>query len=292
VTRVALIGLGEVGRIFAEDLAPRHVLAVWDVAFADRNSTASRNAAALGLPPSPDAPGAVAGARVVVSAVTAGNCVAAAGSAAPGLEPGSWFLDLNSASPGHKREAAERIEAVGGCYVEAALMSPIGPRRLGSPFLLGGPHAQRFAEVAPELGLPDVTPVSADVGRAAATKLCRSVVVKGLEALLTEALLSARRLGVERDVLDSLPNILPPADWEALAGYFISRSLEHGTRRAEEMVEAAATVSEAGLEPVMARATVTRQRWAARFGDARTAAGDGSTIALLDAVLEAAEVEL
>ncbi len=282
MTRIALIGLGEVGRIFAEDLGPHHELTAWDTAFAEETSTASRNATELGLNPAPDAVAAVGGAAMIVSAVTAGSCVRAATAAAPGLSAGSWFFDLNSASPGHKREAAEIVEAVGARYVEAALMSPIGPRRLASPFLLGGLHAEEFTCAAAGFGLGDVTAVSEDVGRAAATKLCRSVVVKGLEALLTESLLTARRLGVERDVLDSLPNILPPADWEAVAGYFISRSLEHGTRRAEEMAEAAATVAEAGLEPVMARATVTRQHWAAQYPTARHA---GSTVAVLDAVL-------
>ncbi len=163
-------------------------------------------------------------------------------------------------------------------------MSPIGPRRLASPFLLGGPHAQAFATVAAGYGIGDVTVVADQVGRAAATKLCRSVVVKGLESLLSESLLAARVFGVERDVLDSLPNILPPADWEAVAGYFISRSLQHGRRRSEEMEEAAATVAEAGIEPHMARATVERQRWAAQFPQAIEA---GTTIGMIDAVLAA-----
>jgi 3-hydroxyisobutyrate dehydrogenase-like beta-hydroxyacid dehydrogenase len=127
-----------------------------------------------------------------------------------------------------------------------------------------------------------VTVVSDEVGRAAATKLCRSVVVKGLESLLTEALLAARVHGVEREVLDSLPNILPPADWEAVAGYFISRSLQHGRRRSEEMEEAAATVAEAGIDPWMSLAAVERQKWAAGFPHAIEA---GSTIGMLDAVL-------
>ena len=104
--------------------------------------------------------------------------------------------------------------------------------------------------MARTFAIDDVTVASDEIGRAAATKLCRSVVVKGLESLLTESLLAARVHGVEREVLDSLPNILPPADWEAVAGYFISRSLQHGARRAEEMEEAAATVAEAGHRPV------------------------------------------
>ncbi len=286
MTRVALVGLGEVGRVFAEDLrTPTAVeIRAWDIAFADDSSPAARNAADLAVPKGSSATDAVAGADLVVSAVTAMQCVAAAESVLPGLAPGAWYFDLNSSSPGHKQAAARAVDAAGGRYVEAALMSPIGPRRLDSPFLLGGPHAADFAQAAAGFGLGDVTVIGDTVGRAAATKLCRSVIVKGLESLLAESLLAARVHGVERDVLDSLSNILPPADWEAVAGYFVSRSLQHGRRRAEEMEEAAATVAEAGVEPVMSLATVQRQRWAAQFPTARTADG---TIAMIDAVLAA-----
>jgi 3-hydroxyisobutyrate dehydrogenase-like beta-hydroxyacid dehydrogenase len=286
MTRVALVGLGEVGRTFAEDLRLAGIrdLTVWDTAFADPASPASRNATELGLATSGSAPAAVAGADLVVSAVTAAQCVAAAESTVPGLTSGTWFFDLNSSSPGHKQAAAAAVDATGARYVEAALMSPIGPKRLLSPFLLGGAYAAGFASAAAAFGIGDVTVVSDDIGRAAATKLCRSVVVKGLESLLTESLLAARVHGVEREVLDSLPNILPPADWEAVAGYFISRSLQHGLRRSEEMEEAAATVAEAGVDPWMSAAAVERQRWAAQFPDAATA---GSTIGMVDAVLDA-----
>ena len=286
MTRVALIGLGEVGCTFAEDLRAAGIrdLTAWDTAFADPASSASRNARELGLATAGSGPAAVAGADLVVSAVTAAQCVAAAQSVLPGLVAGTWFFDLNSSSPGHKQAAAAAVDGAGGRYVEAALMSPIGLKRLHSPFLLGGPHARDFAAAAPTFGLGDVTVVSDDVGRAAATKLCRSVVVKGLESLLTESLLAARVHGVEREVLDSLPNILPPADWEAVAGYFISRSLQHGRRRSEEMEEAAATVAEAGIDPWMSAAAVERQRWAAQFPQAIEA---GSTIGMVDAVLAA-----
>ena len=136
-------------------------------------------------------------------------------------------------------------------------------------------------------GLSNATAYSTEVGRAAATKLCRSVIVKGLESLLAESMLAARHYGVEREVLDSLPNILPPADWEQVAAYFMSRSLQHGQRRSEEMQEAAATVSDAGVTPWMSEASVLRQRWAAQFPDARD---DTDLLAMVDAVRRAAEL--
>jgi 3-hydroxyisobutyrate dehydrogenase-like beta-hydroxyacid dehydrogenase len=274
MTRITLIGLGEVGTVFAEDLAARGQsgLVAWDTAFADPGSPATRAAAALPVVTAESAGVAANGAGLVVSAVTAASCPAAAAAVAPGLSPGAWFFDLNSSSLGHKQQAARAVEQAGGRYVEAALMSPIAARRLASPFLLGGPHAAEFASAAGRWGLSDLTVYSQEVGRAAASKLCRSVITKGLESLLTESLLAARHYGVDKEVLDSLSNILPRADWQEVATYFISRSLLHGRRRSEEMAEAAATVEEAGVEPLMSLAAAERQLRTAGHAGALTGA--------------------
>jgi 3-hydroxyisobutyrate dehydrogenase-like beta-hydroxyacid dehydrogenase len=97
------------------------------------------------------------------------------------------------------------------------------------------------------------------VGRASAVKLCRSVLTKGIEALLTESLMAARRYGVEADVLSSLGDMLPLPDWTKTANYMVSRTVLHGKRRAEEMREAARTVAEAGIEPLLSERIAERQ---------------------------------
>ncbi|MDZ4375503.1 MAG: DUF1932 domain-containing protein, partial [Phenylobacterium sp.] len=176
--------------------------------------------------------------------------------------------------------AAEVIEAAGGCYVEAAVMSPIAPRRIGSPMLLGGLHAAAFLKRAAPFGFTGAEVYSERIGQAAATKLCRSVMIKGVEALLTESLLAARHYGVEQVVLDSLSDLLPLPDWPKTARYMISRSLEHGARRAEEMQEAARTIEEAGVRGVMSRAIAERQAWAAGHRDALST----DLAAMLDAI--------
>jgi 3-hydroxyisobutyrate dehydrogenase-like beta-hydroxyacid dehydrogenase len=213
-----------------------------------------------------DAADAVSGAGLVVSAVTAAQDVEAARAAAAGMARGAVFLDLNSCSPSSKIEASRPVEAAGGRYVEAAVMTPIEPKRLTAPMLLGGPHAEGFD--AKGYGFTGARFYSATLGQAAAAKLCRSVIIKGMEAILAESMLSARSYGVEADVLASLPDLLPGPDWPRLARYMISRSIEHGVRRAEEMREAARTVADAGIRPLMAAATVERQEWAPQFSGA------------------------
>ena len=225
---VALIGLGEVGRVLAEDLADGCTLSAWDTAFANPESRAARNARELPVRVAAGAAEAVGSAELVFSAVTAANDLSAARDVATGIARGAWFVDVNSASPAQKREAAALIDAAGGRYVEAAVMSPIHPLRIKAPMLLGGPHASEFVDVAGGLGFSGVQFFASSVGPAAATKLSRSVVVKGIEALLMESMLTARTWGVEQQVLDSLANLLPGADWTELADYMIRRSIEHG----------------------------------------------------------------
>ncbi len=260
---VALIGFGEVGRIFARDLRREGVahISAYDPLFGQADSPPRRSAEETGVELAESAPQAAMGAGLVISAVTAAQAMAAAQSVIGGLGQGAFFLDLNSASPGVKAAAARAIDAAGGRYVEAAVMSSVPPKGLRTPMLLGGPHAKDFLEYAASLDL-DARVFADVVGSASATKMCRSVMIKGVEALLTECLLTARHYGVEGTVLDSLSDLLPHPDWRKQAAYMISRSLVHGKRRAEEMREVAVTVSEAGVEPLMSRSIAERQDWA------------------------------
>jgi 3-hydroxyisobutyrate dehydrogenase-like beta-hydroxyacid dehydrogenase len=269
LAKISLIGLGEVGSIFAEELQALGAegIRAYDPLFADPQSRPSRHAARLGVETCASAAEAAGEADLVISAVTAAQAGRAAEAAALGIDQGAYFLDLNSASPGTKAAAGQAIEAKGGRYVEAAVMSPVPGKGLKAPMLLGGPHAKAFLEFAEPLEL-NARFCSERIGQASATKMCRSVMIKGTEALLAECLLAARHYGVEEAVVSSLGDLLPDPDWRKKAVYMISRSLVHGRRRAEEMREVARTVKEAGLEPWMAEATVERQEWAAAVAQA------------------------
>jgi 3-hydroxyisobutyrate dehydrogenase-like beta-hydroxyacid dehydrogenase len=263
-SRVALIGFGEVGQTLGADLiAAGAAVTAYDIVFANADSAPSRALPKVAVRAATSAFDAVTDADLVISAVTAAADVDAARSAAPGLRAGTFYLDVNSVSPGMKQACAQVIDDAGGRYVEAAVMTPIAPKRIASSILLGGAHADAFLERARLLGFTGAKPFSPVIGQASATKMCRSVIIKGVEALLCESMLAARHYGIEKPVLASLSDLLPVGDWEKLARYFISRTLEHGTRRAEEMREAAQTVAEAGVTPLMALATAEREDWAA-----------------------------
>jgi 3-hydroxyisobutyrate dehydrogenase-like beta-hydroxyacid dehydrogenase len=283
--RIALIGHGEVGQTLATDLRSARVadISAWDCLFPVPASAPIQAARASGhVRIASSMADALIERTIIISAVTAANCIPAAREAAASMPSGAYYFDLNSVAPATKRAAADAVEAAGGRYVEAAVMSPIGPKRIASPVLIGGNHADRFAPLAHAIGFTGIRVFDTRLGRASAAKMCRSVMMKGLEALLTEGLLAARHHGVEAAVLESLHDLLPSADWESIANYMIGRSQQHGRRRAEEMREAALAVGEAGIEPLMSLACAARQDWAAGHRPAREPADLSER---LDAVL-------
>jgi 3-hydroxyisobutyrate dehydrogenase len=262
---VALIGYGEVGRIFASALASAVAgVSAYDVLIMDESwaATAHARAAEAGVLLASNTGDAVATASLVISAVTAASTAAAARQIAGACRSGTFVLDVNSASPHTKAACAEAVARGGGRYVEAAVMSSVPPHGIRVPMLLGGPYASALQPTLAALGF-DANVGSTSYGIVSAIKLCRSVVIKGMEALAIESLLAARRYGVEREVLASLAETFPGLDWERQATWFWRRVVQHGRRRAEEMREAAATVEGVGTEARMAMATADLQAWIA-----------------------------
>jgi 3-hydroxyisobutyrate dehydrogenase-like beta-hydroxyacid dehydrogenase len=202
---------------------------------------------------------------IAFSAVTSSSALEAARQTAPFLVPRHIYADLNSVSPSLKREIAEVVGASGAGFVEAAVMAPVLPYGHKVPMLLGGGAAQPFADTMTPLGMRLQVLASARVGSAAAVKMCRSIVVKGLEALMVECVLGASRYDAGDLVFASLDESFPGIDWKKLADYMTGRVVVHGERRAREMEEVADALRAIGIDPIMAEATMRRQDWSARL---------------------------
>ncbi|MDE1914818.1 MAG: NAD(P)-dependent oxidoreductase [Sphingomonadales bacterium] len=252
---LALIGFGEAGETFA-------AAAGWDESHAavhDVRLARLDHARDLGLATG-DAALALAGAQLVLCLVTADQVLEAARACAPHLGPGAIWCDGNSVAPGTKREAAAVIEAAGGIYVDMAILAPVNPARLKVPLLLAGVAASRAQGLLAAAGFTNIRVVGDEVGRASAIKMIRSVMVKGVEALTAEMMLGAQQAGVVDEVLASLDASDKPAPWGEKAAYNIERMVTHGARRAAEMEESVRTLEGLGIEPLMTRGTVARQR--------------------------------
>lgn len=260
--RIALIGFGEAGSILGADLVEVGCeVSMYDILLDNAKTRAAMLARAeqVHVRAHDSFAGAVTGAELVISAVTASSSGDVAALAGQHLRAGQILLDINSVSPGKKQSSCRAVEASGADYVEAAVMAPVPPYRLKVPMLLGGRRAESLASQLSRFGM-SAQPISEEIGVASAVKMCRSVVIKGLEALTVESMRAARHFGAEKQVLASLNETFPGMGWDKdLPDYLISRVAEHGRRRAAEMREVARTLEDAGFESTMAAATARLQ---------------------------------
>ena len=255
---VALIGFGEAGETFARAGEWRGRATGWDLLTTRRAIMPE-----CGVAASASAADALAGAELVLSLVTADAALGAAQECAPSLPKGGIWCDMNSVAPGTKRAAAQAIENFGGAYVDVAVMAPVD-KQLAVPLLISGPEAGRAEDLLRRLGFTETRIVGEEIGRASAIKMIRSVMVKGIEALTYECAAAADEAGVFEEVMASLDASERDWNWTRRVAYNRERMETHGVRRAAEMEEVCRTLSELGVDPVMSRGTVIRQRDAAK----------------------------
>ncbi len=259
--RVSFIGFGEAGQAVASGLRDEGIerIAAWDILFPVPEGARLKAAGqSMGVRLAKSAADAVRDTDLIVSAVTAASSFEAAQSVAAHLAGNPYYLDINSVSPGRKQATAKLLEGRAR-YIDVAVIAPIHPARHKTPLLIAGPYAEAVSPLLRELEM-QLTVVGPDTGQAAAIKMIRSVMIKGIEALTLECFLAAVRAGVLEEVTASLKNNYPTLDFTKIADYNLERMASHGERRAAEMEESAATLRELGLDPLMVDATVARQR--------------------------------
>ncbi|MFN6980747.1 MAG: DUF1932 domain-containing protein [Brevundimonas sp.] len=246
---VAFIGFGEAAQAFVEgwgDAKPRDLRAFDRKTTHDDTRAAKRadysNWSVLGAESLAQA---LDGAETVISLVTADQSAEAARTASARLAPGALYFDMNSVAPDTKRAAEETIAAAGGRYVDVAVMSPVRPALLSAPLLVSGPNAESGAAALTALGFK-ARIVEGGVGAASAIKMIRSIMIKGMEALSAECILSAYAAGVQDEVVASLEASDPAFDWRRRLDYNLDRMMIHGARRAAEMRESALTANGLG----------------------------------------------
>ncbi len=263
---LAFLGFGEAAQAFVEGwggAAPAQL-----VGYDRKTDTPSTRDAKLaefaahGVRPYKTLAAALGRADIVVSVVTADQALNAARAAAMAIRPGATFFDLNSVAPATKKAAQAAIVGSKGHYVDVAVAAPVRPALLKVPMLVSADDTQAAVDQLAALGF-NVRPIAGGVGRASAIKMIRSIMIKGMEALTAECVLSAYAAGVEDEILASLDGSFSGFDWGKRADYNLDRMIVHGRRRAAEMVESSATARELGLSGGMAAATAD---WQQRIG--------------------------
>ena len=243
---VAILGIGEAGGTLARDLIAKGIqVRGWDPN--PRNLPEKLEFATSN-------PDAVFGADIVLSVNWASVAEAVAAEVAPALQPGQLFADMNTATPQLKREIAPIIDKTGALFVDAALMDPVPPKGLGTQDYASGSGAKQFAEVMTPLGMP-VTYLDAEPGDAATHKLVRSIMYKGVAAVIMECLEAAEALHMTEYARTQMLKIIYD---EPMIDRFVTGSIKHAKRRVEEMEAVVEMLNSISVSSFTSQAAVQR----------------------------------
>jgi 3-hydroxyisobutyrate dehydrogenase len=292
---IALLGFGEAGSAIARGLcseggwrgpskpgdnAPRRVIAIDTALDKDARGTALGKAArSLDVAIEGTYTAALGEADLVISAVQGEFARDAAAAAAPLLKKGAHFLDLCTITGKMSDEDRAEIETAGGRYVDIAVMGGFFSQGIKAPMLVAGEDAAAAVAWMNANGFV-ATLLGPKPGSASSVKMLRSVLVKGLEALGVEALVTAQRQGILEEVLGCLGD----ADDMTLSGFIgmlVQTHIVHAHRRWEEMGLVAQTLRETGVDPLMTEAIERSHR---RSVDAHIAPADGQVPSLEEAL--------
>jgi 3-hydroxyisobutyrate dehydrogenase-like beta-hydroxyacid dehydrogenase len=261
-TAIGVIGLGEAGAAIAAGLQETGQAKVvgFDVRLDVPAVRERAERSGIGLATS--LADLAASTDVILCLTHASTALSVAESIAEHLTDEHVYSDWNSGGPKLKEDVARVVTATGAGFVDGAVMAAVPGPRHEVPVLLSGAAAARFVAVTAGLGM-NLEVVGERPGQASAVKMLRSLLVKGLEAVILECLVAARRYGAEERVLSSMNGSLPMNDWSELASYLTTRTYLHSRRRAEELGQVAATLREAGVEPMVAAGCERRLLWMA-----------------------------
>ena len=284
IKHIAFIGFGEAGWNFSAGLRetnPDLRISAYDIRFPN-DPEAREKAAALNVETANAVDASIAEADIVMSFVVAMASVEVADASAAVMRAGQIYVDCNSTSPQMKQKVEVAFVGSPGKMVDSAVMSGLPGNRHRVPMNLSGPGAEDAAEKLNALGCV-ATAMGETVGAASALKMMRSVMMKGIDALLLECIQGARHYGAAEAALASMADAYPGTDWVARAPKSLSRASEHAVRRASEMREVAETLRAVGVEPLMAEATSRRIAEA----EPLIKSNDGKAFATLDDLMAA-----
>jgi len=256
--RFGLIGFGEAGRAIASSLLeikPDLSITAYDKLFADDTADV---APLEGVYFASDPAELAANSDFIISVVTADEATNAIKAIAPYLQSHHIIGDGNSVSPGTKRHNASLIKDSVSGYIDIAIMAPIHPRGHRTPFLISGTPQAAITPFLTDLDF-QFEWEGEGVGEASIVKMLRSILIKGMECIITESVTASQELGLDTRILQSAGKTLGIDDMVGLADYVMERAAVHGRRRAAEMREVAKTLDELGLSNEMAAATARYQ---------------------------------
>lgn len=267
--KLGLIGFGEVGSTLGRGFRDEGLIeiAAYDkYAFDGPFSELIQSRAEKANVPLVRSPQELVAQSELIIGVTPGSAsVESAQAFAPHLTAAHLFVDFASTTPKVKQTVGAVLKESGVQIADASIMGTPHTDGHRLPILASGPAAQAFLDVMNPWGLK-IEYVAGELGAASGIKIMRSVIAKGLEALLVECMLGARRYGIDQAVLASFDKFMATRSFTSMANFLITTGSIHAERRSHEAEMSADALIEAGVDPIMTRATVERLAWVNDLG--------------------------
>jgi len=265
--RLGLVGYGEIGSTLGRGLrgAGLQQVAAYDIAAFEGPYAAliQSRAKDAGVRLVRSAAELAACSDLILGVTPGSSSLASADALAGSLEARHVFVDVASATPKVKQGVAARLSATGARLADASIMG--SPRDgHGLEILTSGPAGDFFREAMTPWGM-NVSVVGPEIGTASGIKIIRSVLMKGMEAVVLECLLGARAYGIQDTIVASAARSLGKP-FPDTVNSLLTTDVIHAARRSEEAAMSAEALADAGIEPVMTRATAARLAWVAALG--------------------------
>lgn len=175
------------------------------------------------------------------------------------------LIDITTNRPNIKKEIGDTYQGKDMLYVDASVMGAVPLYKHKTPTLVCGNGAKKMVDILTPIGM-DLTYVGEEAGRAVMMKLTRSIFIKGVEALTLEMLLTAKKLGIEKEIMEGLHKSFEIQGFTKMVGQLVISNLVHSKRRAVEAEECAELEKELGFDPIMIEAAQKKLEWSATLG--------------------------
>lgn len=244
--KIAILGLGEAGSHFANDLIKLGVEVigfdpnpVWKLH--DKIILAKSNAEA------------VKKADIIFSANLSSVSIDIAKEIAPFLNEKQFFCEMNTSGPEKKVKIAEILKPKGVKVIDLAIMAPVPPLGIMTPFLASGEYTSDFFEMVKPLNLNIEIVEYSQIGDAAIRKLLRSIVYKGIAAVVCEAMEAGEAFGMESYMRGQISSLIGGND--EIIDRFVEGSRTHAMRRMHEMEAVIEMLEAKGIDPIVTKGT-------------------------------------
>ena len=244
--KIAILGLGEAGSHFANDLAAMGM----EVIGFDPNPIRKLHPAITLVPSNFEAS---KDADIIFSVNLSSESENIAKEIAPALKSHQFFCEMNTSSPEKKKIIATFLKSTGVKMIDLAIMAPVPPKGIKTPFLAAGEHSAEFIEKVKSLNLTIIGLENSQIGDAATRKLLRSIVYKGIAAVICEAVEAGEHFGMQSYIREQISSVIGGND--ELIDRFVEGSKTHALRRMHEMEAVVEMLQEKDLDPIMSRST-------------------------------------